>query len=70
VCKGDFGWAEIADRALSQFGGLHGALPVMNLNHRLIASHFLELPVGDLWGHVPPDLDEPWAPPLAGLAQK
>jgi pimeloyl-ACP methyl ester carboxylesterase len=70
VCRSDFGWTEIADRALSQFGGLHGALPVMNLNHRLIASHFLGTPVGDLWGRVPPDLDEAWAPPLAGLAQK
>jgi len=26
--------------------------------------------VGDLWGHVPPDLDEAWAPPLKGLVQK
>jgi len=61
---------EIADRALSQFGGLHGALPTMNLNHRLIASHFLGSSVGDLWGHVPPDLDEAWAPPVKGLKQK
>jgi pimeloyl-ACP methyl ester carboxylesterase len=70
VCKSDFGWTEIGDRALSQFGGLHGALPTMNLNHRLIASHFLGAPVGDLWGRCPPDLDAPWAPPLKGLKQK
>jgi hypothetical protein len=70
VSKGDFGWAELGDRALSQFGGLHGALPTMNLNHRLIASHFLESPVGDLWGRSAPDLDAPWAPPLKGLKRK
>ena len=70
VSKGDFGWTEIGDRALSQFGGLHGALPLMNLNHRLIASHFLGSPVGDLWGRRPPDLEGDWAPPLKGMKQK
>jgi hypothetical protein len=70
VSKGDFAWTEFGDRALAQFGGLHGALPVMNLNHRLISSHFLGGPVGDLWGRTPPDLAGGWAPPLQGLKQK
>jgi len=70
VCKRDYAWTEVGDRALAQFGGLHGALPVMNLNHRLISTHFLGLSVGDLWGHTPPDLAGDWAPPLKGLAQK
>lgn len=70
VSKGDYGWAEVGDRALAQFGGLHGALPVMNLSHRLISSHFLGGRVGDLWGHTPPDLEGAWAPPLKGLKQK
>jgi len=70
VSRADFGWTEIADRAISQFGGLHGALPLMNLNHRLIATHFLGAPVGDLWGHPAPDLEGAWAPPLKGIKQK
>jgi len=70
VAKSDFAWTEIGDRALAQFGGLHGALPVMNLNHRLISTHFLGQGVGDLWGHTPPDLAGDWAPPLKGLKQK
>lgn len=70
VSKGDYAWTEMGDRALAQFGGLHGALPVMNLNHRLISSHFLGGNVGDLWGHTPPDLAGAWAPPLRGLRQK
>ena len=70
VCRDDFSWTEIGDRLISKFGGLHGALPLMNLNHRLIASHFLGVSVGDLWGRRPPDLDEDWVPPLKGLKGK
>ncbi|MFT3780794.1 MAG: hypothetical protein QM790_02185 [Nibricoccus sp.] len=70
VCKRDYAWTEVGDRALAQFGGLHGALPVMNLNHRLLASHFLGAAIGDLWGRTPPDLDGAWEPPLKGIQPK
>jgi pimeloyl-ACP methyl ester carboxylesterase len=70
VSRHDFVWTEIADRAIAQFGGLHGALPLMNLNHRLIASHFLGRNIGDLWGRVPPDMKGTWAPPLTGIGLK
>jgi len=72
VCDGDFGYWELRDRVLELGVGLHGALPKMNLVHRLVASHFQGVQRKGTWGRRPPDLapGASWTPPIAGLEAK
>ena len=67
VCltPGDFGYWELRDRALSGLAGFHGALPKMNMLHRLILRFLLDKddPYGNTWGRRVPGVAE-WAPPL------
>jgi pimeloyl-ACP methyl ester carboxylesterase len=72
VCSGDFGYWELKDRLLEGMGvGLHATLPLMNLVQRLVTSHFLGAPFGEVWGRPAPDLGAMnWNPPIQGLAKK
>jgi len=64
VTPGDYGFFEIKDRILDNIG-LHANLPNMNLVQRLVVSHFLQKPQGDLGGCPGPDvLAKDWDPPL------
>lgn len=71
VTPDDFGFWEFKDKLLEQ-GGLHSALPNMNLVQRLAVSHFKGYKYGDVWGRPAPDLpkDVAWDPPIADLKQK
>ncbi len=65
VTPGDFGYWELRDRTLSGAAGLHGALPKMNLVHRL-ALRFLAGKgdaYGNTWGRRVPGAPT-WEPPL------
>ena len=65
VTPEDFGYWELRDRTLSGMAGLHGALPKMNLIHRL-ALRFLagkEDRYGNTWGRRVPGAPT-WEPPL------
>jgi pimeloyl-ACP methyl ester carboxylesterase len=72
VCDDDFGYWELKDRLLERVAtGLHAALPLMNLVQRLVASHCLGKPFGEVWGRPAPDLgDATWAPPIRHLRRK
>jgi len=64
VTPSDYGFFEIKDRVLDGIG-LHANLPNMNLVQRLVISHFLERPQGDLGGRPAPDVPlKDWDPPL------
>lgn len=71
VSPGDFSFWEFKDRAL-EAAGFHSALPLMNLAQRLVISHFLGRPYGDVWGRPAPDLQPgvTWDPPIAGLPRR
>lgn len=71
VTPQDFGLWEIRDRLL-ELGGLHSALPNMNLVQRLVVSHLRGAAYGDVWGRCAPDLPDPsgWDPPIAGLRRR
>ncbi len=70
VAPSDFGYWELRDRALSGLAGFHGALPRMNMLHRMIVRFLLDKddPYGNTWGRRAPGVER-WAPPLA-LAEK
>ena len=72
VSDDDFGYWELKDRFLEGVGvGLHATLPLMNLVQRLVASHFLGRPYGEVWGRPAPDIgDTPWNPPIKGLGRR
>lgn len=65
VTRGDFGYWEVRDRALSGLAGFHSALPKMNMLHRLILRFLLDKddPYGNTWGRRVPGVAE-WDPPL------
>ena len=65
VKPGDFGYWELRDRTLSGLAGLHGALPRMNMLHRLILRFLLGKadPYGNTWGRRVPGVSA-WEPPL------
>jgi hypothetical protein len=71
VTPGDFSFWEFKDRALEAMG-LHSNLPNMNLCQRLVCSHFLERPQGEIWGRPAPDLPKgaKWDPPIPGLTAR
>lgn len=71
VTAEDFGFWEVADRALLSIG-LHSDLPNMNLVQRLTTCHLKGAIYGDVWGRRPPDLPAgaTWDPPIAGLTEK
>lgn len=75
VCPGDFAYWELKDKLLSlpAAGEFHGALPTMDLVHRLIVRHFTGR--GDehrsTWGRPLPGVAaDRWNPPLLGLRNK
>ena len=72
VTDDDFGYWELADRALEGPVGLHGMLPKMNLIHRLTVSHLIGKSRPGTWGRRPPDLPaaSAWDPPIKRLKQK
>lgn len=71
VTPGDFGYWEIADKALVKVAGFHGILPNMNLLHRLIVRHFTGRPDrhGNTWGRRAPGVTD-WQPPIPRLSRK
>jgi len=68
----DFGYWEVRDRALSLAAGFHGALPTMNLVHRLAATFLLNKPAHKgLGGWRPPGVArDQWNPPIAKLPDR
>lgn len=62
----DFGYWELRDRVLSGLAGFHGALPKMNMLHRLILRFLLGKadPYGNTWGRRVPGVAE-WKPPVS-----
>jgi pimeloyl-ACP methyl ester carboxylesterase len=74
VClrPGDFGYWEVRDRALRQVAGFHGAMPTMNIVHRLAAAFLLDEPQRKgLFGcRVPGVAEDAWDPPLRGLRDR
>ena len=73
VRPSDFGYWELADRALSSLAGFHGILPNMNMLHRLIVRHFTGRPDRhkNTWGRPAPGVtDAEWKPPIEGLHNK
>ncbi len=71
VTRGDFGYWELRDRALSGLAGFHGLIPKMNMLHRLILRFLLDKDdsYGNTWGRRLPGVAE-WNPPLRPLAEK
>ena len=71
VTPDDFSFREFKDRLLEQ-GGLHSALPNMNLVQRLAVSHCKGQKYGDVWGRSAPDLPggKAWDPPIQDLQKK
>ena len=65
VTPSDFARSELGDRLLSMRVGLHGALPRMNMLHRLILRFLLDKgdPYGNTWGWRVPGVSK-WNPPL------
>lgn len=63
----DFSWSEIGDSTLAkeQLVGFHGALPSMDLVHRLIVRHFLSQRDrrSNTWGFPLPGVHD-WRPPI------
>jgi hypothetical protein len=73
VTPDDFGYWELADKALVRAAGFHGILPNMDMLHRLIVRHFTGRPDrhGNTWGRPAPGvLPDDWRPPIAGLRNK
>lgn len=73
VTPQDFGYWEVADRALNRGAGFHGIMPNMNMLHRLIARHFTETsdPRGMTWGRPAPGVSpQDWCPAIRGLRNK
>ncbi len=67
VSPDDFGYWELADRALTKLAGFHGILPNMNMLHRLIVRFIKDLPDprGNTWGRPAPGVtDVDWDSPL------
>jgi len=67
VSPDDFGYWEVADKALAATAGFHGILPNMNMLHRLLV-RFLRNetdPRGNTWGRPFPGVSA-WNPPLRG----
>ena len=67
VSPEDFGYWEVADKALSRVAGLHGILPNMNMVHRMLVRHFTGRgdPRGNTWGRPAPGVSaSDWKPPL------
>jgi pimeloyl-ACP methyl ester carboxylesterase len=68
----DFGYWEIRDRLMRDFGGFHGSLPTMNLVHRLAAAFLLNEPrrkgIGG-W-RAPGVRHGEWDPPIRGLPDR
>ncbi|MGH7973239.1 MAG: hypothetical protein ACREIC_31360, partial [Limisphaerales bacterium] len=52
--------------------GFHSSIPNLNLAQRLVVSHFLGRPFGDIWGRPAPDIEsgKTWDPPITGLARR
>jgi pimeloyl-ACP methyl ester carboxylesterase len=71
VSSSDFSIWEFKDRILESTG-FHSAIPNMNLAQRLVVSHFLGRPFGDVWGRPAPDLEsgKVWDPPIPGLPRR
>lgn len=71
VTPDGFRYFELADKALTHAAGLHGALPTMDLVHRLVTCHLRG--TGDKWQSLKawpsPELEHPgqWSPPIPGL---
>lgn len=73
VAPQDFGYWELADRALNRGAGFHGIMPNMNMLHRLIARHFTASPDPHkmTWGRPAPGvLPKDWSPAIRGLRNK
>jgi pimeloyl-ACP methyl ester carboxylesterase len=68
----DFGYWELGDRALHRVAGFHGAMPTMNIVHRLAAAFLLAEPNRKgLFASRPPGVAEgEWNPPLPGLRDR
>jgi pimeloyl-ACP methyl ester carboxylesterase len=68
----DFGYWEIRDRLMREFGGFHGSLPTMNLVHRLAAAFLLNEPRRKGIGAWRPPGISPgeWEPPIRGLPDR
>ncbi|MBC7785295.1 MAG: hypothetical protein H7144_15790 [Burkholderiales bacterium] len=56
VTPDDYGYWEIQDRIVTQFGGFHGIMPNMDMLHRLIVRHFTGASDrhGNTWGRRAP----------------
>jgi pimeloyl-ACP methyl ester carboxylesterase len=68
----DFGYWELGDRAIHRVAGFHGAMPTMNIVHRL-ASAFLAADHRrkGLWACRPPGVRAgEWDPPIRGLRDR
>ncbi len=73
VTPDDFGYWELADRALVAAAGFHGVLPNMNLAHRLIVRHFTGRPDShrNTWGRSAPGVSaSDWGPAIGNLYRK
>lgn len=71
VTPDDFGYWEIADKAIVELAGFHGLLPNMNMLHRLIVRHFTGRPDPrrNTWGRAAPGVRD-WRPPIEDLHRK
>lgn len=69
VTESDLGIFELRDRILTEFGGLHGLLPNINLVQRLVIKHLMPAYRGSVWGRRLPGSGS-WNPPIAGLTEK
>lgn len=67
VTPDDYGYWEVQDRALALAAGFHGALPNMNMLHRLIVRFLADRSDGhkNTWGRSAPGVaKKDWDPPL------
>ena len=69
VRDNDLGRFEIRDRVLTEFAGLHGLLPRVNLVQRLVMRHLKPSYSGRVWGRKVPG-NRSWNPPIAGLEDR
>ena len=69
----DFGYWELADKALPRLAGFHGILPNMDMLHRMIIRHLTGKPDrhNNTWGWAAPGVvQSDWEPPLALIGKR
>lgn len=71
VVPSDFGYWEWRDRAVGATSSFHGAIPTMNMVHRLVLRFLLDAPDrhGNTWGKRVPGVKD-WRPPVSPLKEE